>query len=1228
MWHAGLRGAIAFASALSFPSQHRDTIVNATSWLCLFSTFAMGATTVPLLRRLRIPYGVVHSAAAQSESVVAAMRASAGKRGLAAIDGWLQRTLFGDTFAAEVDALSAAATDRMRAQLVAAAAAEVRARGQQLRAGGSSGMSTPAPVLSAAAAVRRSAASRRVCEGTSGGGAMGDSPEAERRALFRDGSERVTAAVSAAVNRAIMSPEPCGVSDRTAAAAPSDGPTTAVWFAPHAEDRRKGGGDTGDYASKSLLLPLSHVTEQSSAAPVGGRNVSQMTMHATLDESPLMAVPTTASTAAAAPRPQRRAAPPPLVELDLLGGGGHDGSDASPWAALLAPAAAKGVTGSGAALQALPLARSTAAVSTPALPAAVQAPLLAAAPAPRQASYASWNAPALGSLQTLGASVGVAASPEVDTDCAVDVAPDVMATPATINVSLADVAAPPPADLVSSAVVAPPEALVPPVSVAPPTALAAMPSVDRATALVALSSSASLPASDFELPVPTLADDPGQTGRDNVDRDSMPSFASPLTPLALVPRSHVHVPPSTAAVTGRRLPPPPPPAVLHSARPSPVSVKASEAGALHSVHEHGPDLVANSHDPAHAKLMAADAASLAPPTSSFTYPVARLAAEPLVHACPPAERPRDVVGSLEATSHPTSAASTAASRGVEATSSSSQLLSNETPQGILLAPFDGVSPDPVPQPPASVLRIDAGGDASNLAPAAASCVGADEQIPGSAPSSGSPVGAYDIPAAATRLHEDTRTPHIQTGCAAFDSSAVVAPPDGSAPAPDPAATGGCGGAGANRFAQEVHGGQPHLPYVQAPEAANDASLTSDLAERQLQQQHQSMPLLISACVTALEVKAEQGHQAQADQIGGRPRSSSSTVAPIAEVAGAVAQGHAKDSESERPEEAPVPNRRPRAASSGSTGTPPLPFNPRPPAAQRRARASSAASPPIAMPPRASPAPVLSLASHGGVASAAAAVAPPGIGSASPPSISLQPQPGQPQQLPLGPPLSGSLPPVAAPRPLVAPTSVAPAAAAAAASAAVSSPPAPRPPPSLLTINPLIIAGGGQSPPQAAAGPPLFPPMHAPPPSPSLSGGDPQAAALGSTGHTGGLFSSRGPLGGGFRPASSTGAAAATAGVIGGGGPSAMLAAAASASPANLFNPFIQSRLRVTRSGLQAASPLAAEPYPPATPPLSPAIAAPDSLMGGVAAVDALEGVAAPPSRPASLFLGASGSPMQ
>jgi NhaP-type Na+/H+ or K+/H+ antiporter len=58
MWWAGLRGGIAFASALAFPSQHVGAVARAVAVLCVVTVAVMGPTTVPLLRRLGIRYGV------------------------------------------------------------------------------------------------------------------------------------------------------------------------------------------------------------------------------------------------------------------------------------------------------------------------------------------------------------------------------------------------------------------------------------------------------------------------------------------------------------------------------------------------------------------------------------------------------------------------------------------------------------------------------------------------------------------------------------------------------------------------------------------------------------------------------------------------------------------------------------------------------------------------------------------------------------------------------------------------------------------------------------------------------------------------------------------------------------------------------------------------------------------------------------------------------------------
>ena len=57
MWHAGLRGAIAWALAIKFPSQNRDAIVAATTTVILFTTYVQGGTTRCLLKCLKIPMG-------------------------------------------------------------------------------------------------------------------------------------------------------------------------------------------------------------------------------------------------------------------------------------------------------------------------------------------------------------------------------------------------------------------------------------------------------------------------------------------------------------------------------------------------------------------------------------------------------------------------------------------------------------------------------------------------------------------------------------------------------------------------------------------------------------------------------------------------------------------------------------------------------------------------------------------------------------------------------------------------------------------------------------------------------------------------------------------------------------------------------------------------------------------------------------------------------------------
>ncbi len=60
MFHAGLRGAIAFAVAWKFPDRygHREAVVGTTTMVVLITVFGMGGTTTPVLRKLGIETGV------------------------------------------------------------------------------------------------------------------------------------------------------------------------------------------------------------------------------------------------------------------------------------------------------------------------------------------------------------------------------------------------------------------------------------------------------------------------------------------------------------------------------------------------------------------------------------------------------------------------------------------------------------------------------------------------------------------------------------------------------------------------------------------------------------------------------------------------------------------------------------------------------------------------------------------------------------------------------------------------------------------------------------------------------------------------------------------------------------------------------------------------------------------------------------------------------------------
>jgi len=90
MWIAGLRGAIAYATSLRFPTQHREEIVSATSWVVIFTIVVLGTASGPALRCLGVPVGDeaedASSRAATRRMNKEAQRESCLKRSLATVD--------------------------------------------------------------------------------------------------------------------------------------------------------------------------------------------------------------------------------------------------------------------------------------------------------------------------------------------------------------------------------------------------------------------------------------------------------------------------------------------------------------------------------------------------------------------------------------------------------------------------------------------------------------------------------------------------------------------------------------------------------------------------------------------------------------------------------------------------------------------------------------------------------------------------------------------------------------------------------------------------------------------------------------------------------------------------------------------------------------------------------------------------------------------------------------
>lgn len=56
LWHAGLRGAIAYASAISFPGPQAAAVQSCTSAVVLVTSVVMGLSVLPMLNLLNVPY--------------------------------------------------------------------------------------------------------------------------------------------------------------------------------------------------------------------------------------------------------------------------------------------------------------------------------------------------------------------------------------------------------------------------------------------------------------------------------------------------------------------------------------------------------------------------------------------------------------------------------------------------------------------------------------------------------------------------------------------------------------------------------------------------------------------------------------------------------------------------------------------------------------------------------------------------------------------------------------------------------------------------------------------------------------------------------------------------------------------------------------------------------------------------------------------------------------------
>lgn len=86
IWHAGLRGAIAYTLSMGFPTQHQDVVYNATSTVIVFTIVVNGGTTGSFLKWLKIKRAAPTSIDVQRRVTHEEQKSSTVKRCLASID--------------------------------------------------------------------------------------------------------------------------------------------------------------------------------------------------------------------------------------------------------------------------------------------------------------------------------------------------------------------------------------------------------------------------------------------------------------------------------------------------------------------------------------------------------------------------------------------------------------------------------------------------------------------------------------------------------------------------------------------------------------------------------------------------------------------------------------------------------------------------------------------------------------------------------------------------------------------------------------------------------------------------------------------------------------------------------------------------------------------------------------------------------------------------------------